>query len=286
MKLFLIIILLFLLIHEVSLAQYRITTTEGLIFSGYLSQQQGDLWIITSESGIQYRINKLSIKHTQNLYSLIITKDNNEIKGHIFRQDSLNFFFKDEVEKENSIKISEIDKHYIDTDNTKNYITDTEAKITQSVKIEHKTFSISNYTYPSVGLTLGTPGGWNALVSYQFEFGGFSRFQIGGTDALYGLQLNAGANILKTDHAEVNISASGGYISKVHTKLEKDLIYPDIIHQFDDYFAPRDNWTYFGLSIDLNWHGIFIEFGYSFGDGFYKHGYRLLQAGYVYRFNY
>jgi hypothetical protein len=284
-KQFLIIILLFFWIHEVSRAQYRITTTEGLIFSGYLSQQQGDLWIIVNESGIQYRINKQSIKQSDKLYSLLITKDGKELKGHIFRQDSLNILFIDEEEKENTIKTSEVDRYYIDLDSPKNYISDTEAKISQSEEIEHKTYSIYNYRYPSVGLTLGTPGGWNAVVSYQFEFGGFSRLQIGGLDEVWGYQLNLGANLLKTNSAEINISASGGYISHVHRELMKDIINPVISYYVEDYFAPRDNWTYFGLSFDLNWHGVFVEFGYSFGDGVYKKGYRLFQAGYVYRFN-
>lgn len=286
MRKLLIIILLFFLIHGVTPAQYRITTTEGLTFSGYLTGQQGDLWIITSESGIQYRINKQSIKHTQNLYSLLITKNGKDIQGHITGQDSLNILFIDEAEKANSVRISEIERYYIDRDSPKNFISDTEAIIAQSKAIEHKTYSISNYRYPSIGLTLGTPGGWNAVVGYQFEFGGFSRLQIGGSDVVWGYQLNLGANLLKTYDAEINISASGGYISHVHRELKKDIINPKISYYVEDYFAPRDNWKYFGLSFDLNWHGIFLEFGYSFGNGVYKKGYRLLQAGYVYRFNY
>jgi hypothetical protein len=274
------------LIHEVSPAQYRITTTEGLSFSGYLAGQQGDLWIINSESGIQYKINKQSIKHTHKLYSVIKTKDSKDIQGHITGQDSLNILFTDEAEKANSVRISEIERYYIDQDSPKNFISDTEAIIAQSKAIEHKTYSISNYRYPSIGLTLGTPGGWNAVVGYQFEFGGFSRLQIGGSDVVWGYQLNLGANLLKTNDAEINVSLSGGYFSHVHLVRNTDPVIRKFVGEYSqDYFAPRDNWTYFGLSFDLNWHGVFLEFGYSLGDGVYKKGYCLLQAGYVYRFN-
>lgn len=129
-------------------------------------------------------------------------------------------------------------------------------------------------SYPMLGLTAGSPGILNVVGGYQLRFVGF-RLETGlniGNETNWGIKFNLLMNLLKKKRLECNIAVSCGYINYLS---QEDKLSP---------FNLKHEWTFAGLSADINIRGFFFELGISNNINDFGEYFPLIQLGYVYRF--
>lgn len=132
--------------------------------------------------------------------------------------------------------------------------------------------SFSNSTYPFLGFTLISPGGFNLLAgAYLDPIFGVSIEGGMLPDKMYGAQLNLLINISRKKTLDQNFGLCFGYSYFDNFSFNENNSYKD--------------WEYGGIFYDINYRGVYLQCGISFGSGSFESPQALLQLGYVYRFN-
>lgn len=125
------------------------------------------------------------------------------------------------------------------------------------------------FSYPVIGVTLGTPAGLNCMTGYFFERIGLTvSGMFFGPSVLYGVQ---GSVLFMFKHSARTIhgiSASGGY--SYIGAIEND---------------PEAKWAYGCLSYVFNYRGFHLEAGLAAGKGDFSNPQFYGQIGYLHRFN-
>ncbi|MGA2296812.1 MAG: hypothetical protein ABSG15_04600 [FCB group bacterium] len=215
-------------------------THEGQIYTGFeIDQPDTQFLKIIYESKLIKKIPRNDIVRLKYLNSKIICMGTN-IYGNVLKFNDSTCFVQSKEGKVIEIKRRDINS----------------IEILKSSNIE---------TYPSVGLSIGSPGGINIVLGYMLGAGGI-RFQAGSWFTLsYGLQGNLFLNSSKTEFSESNFSLGLGYAYDDNGRI--------------------NSWGYGGFFYDVNFRGIFFELGVTIKAGSSSNISGSFQLGYFYRFN-
>lgn len=142
-------------------------------------------------------------------------------------------------------------------------------KIEKTTKEKNTEYYSVDRHYTEFGVTLGTPGGLNAVIGRWFgPFGlKLSGMYLG---SLYGAQLEFSA---KLSENKVRTHAITGMLGTLHLDTKNDFN-----------LTEHKNWDYFGLAYTLNVSGFYLQAGLSVGNGSFTSPQILFQIGYVHRF--
>lgn len=228
-------------------SQVRILTDKGYS-EGYIVNKTDSTYTIRDTSNIEIIFYASEIRDSWNLKSNVLTNADSLLKVHIYQVDS------------NSI-------YYID-DNDYNCIRNL---------LSIKSYNILDYgksSYYLFGATFGPSTGFSLQLGYQTDGISSIRAGIGYYDHFhesFGIQLCFGININRNQVFEHNLSINAGIINE-----RKYLIQ---YHRTDTYREAR---PFVSLSYNINFYGIFFEFGYPYNLEVENSYY--FQVGYVHRF--
>lgn len=128
--------------------------------------------------------------------------------------------------------------------------------------------------YVSFGATVGSPAIINALISYNaFKTGGIRLSGLTGLTDNSGYQIELYYNLSNSKNFESNISVMKGE-SKFIDVNQNSFFETNYLY-----------WNYYGAAVDLNYYGLFGQFGLSMGSGDFSSPQLMFQLGYVHRFN-
>ena len=241
-------------------SQIRINLFDGTNLSGFYFGNTKDSLSIKTIDKLKISVHQKSIIKIDSLYSTIILQDGKTDTGYISKMTDEDLTLKIKNGKENIFQLLDVREIQIEG-NQDNHI--------QTVANNQSQFS-DRSSYFEAGLTIGTPGGLNLLFGYISGIIGF-RAEIGTIpipsdfDGHYnfigfGAQANLMFNLNKSETFEQNVSLWVGY---------------------SDWYPRRI--TYFGPSIDINYHKYFLEIGLVFGAGLYSNPQLMMQFGIVLR---
>ncbi len=264
--LFLIIILSCIITNQLK-SQVEIADKYGNKYLGFVKTDEPNYYTIIDINTIEQAVDKSQIINNQPLYLSIIIKNGKTYKVRIGEIHASRVQFIDS--SLNSLNIS------ID-----NIVT---------IMLNGQTISKSNFVsilnqlsfnkgYSAAGLTIFSPGGINALYSYDFENNMGIRLSIGYLPTyLKGLQIDGLYNILKTKTVDSHLSLGLGYSIKVENDNVEN---PETI----DGVEIEKKWAYLAPAIDVNFGGFFISAGISIGQGDFTNPQFILCLGFVSRF--
>ncbi len=120
---------------------------------------------------------------------------------------------------------------------------------------------LRDVAYPELGISLGTPAGFNVSAGYWFGPLGIRAGGMAYGAQLSGIQGNVGVKLSDNPNRSHVLSLVFG-TSQVEAK----------------------SWTYGGIVYNLNLSGFFLEIGLSAGHGAYTSPQLVAQIGYMHRF--
>lgn len=147
-------------------------------------------------------------------------------------------------------------------------------------KIEYRSFNFNiekfDKSYFEFGFSIGTPSGINVLLG---GFGGNAGFSISGfiLPMMSGIQGNLNLKMMETHSTLINFAIIGG-----SSQVKKNDGYVPYSSKPNEQFK---FWTYYGVALDINVSGIFLEVGVSDGKGDFQSPQLCFQIGYVFRCN-
>ncbi len=166
-------------------SQIMIETHDDHEYTGYVTEENEKELIIKTNSGIEAKVPRASIKNYTLKKSIITTKDGNKYRYHINKYDSAYVYYNQDYNVPGKLKRSDLLEFYI--------------------------ADASNEGYSSFGITMGTPAAINLLYSYQPLSLLNLRIQGGYIGTAYGIQANIGINLSKSNSFEQNLSICAGY---------------------------------------------------------------------------
>lgn len=254
-----ILISMLILSAAVSQAQWRITTTQGNVYNGVITEQGNDFVKVRTLEDTELNLNRKIIESMAKIETVIQTKSGETFIGFISDLNEKELIVIPAGEKEIIIFRRNISQMEI-AGNRK------DSRDAYKNRRYMKTKKISPYSM--AGATILMPGGVNLIYGYQDENYGI-RLTAGYIGYAMGVQVNLLKNISKSASFEHNISLAFG------TSRFEDTSY---------WYYNVFRWTYAGLCYDLNFHGFFLEAGLNVGTGSYSNPQVMAQIGYVYRF--
>ena len=143
----------------------------------------------------------------------------------------------------------------------------------ESMEVEPSIRDYRKSSYTELGINLGTPAGVNLALGYWFgEFGLRASGMVLGF--VQGFQGNVGFKLSDNANRSHVLALIFGKSSIEDKKVY--LFGPDeVVYR---------TWSYFGLVYELNWHGFFLEAGFTAGSGDFRSPQVAAQLGYMYRF--
>lgn len=219
------------------------------------------LWIISGDSTYLFNYNQF-YKHevlriAGDTKDIVYLKDGSKITGNIIA-----------VRRDKSIRIK--------TDGGNEII----FPKSEVFRVEQESYGIIKNvkkSYIEFGFNIGTPGGLN------LAFGGFGDvvgFRLSGfyLPTIAGIQANLNFKLYESRNTLINIALLAGSMEAKDPNNNSNS-YP---YSADN---PFKYWTYYGMALDMNFSGFFLELGLSDGKGDFSSPQLLFQIGYMKRFN-
>ncbi len=280
--------IMFFCISYFSYADKKVILTSGKTYQGQIiSETDNDLDLKTHD-GVMVKIMKDKIEAITEAQARIVVKSGKVYIGQIIE------------DTENFLKITTTDGITIDIPKTQivenGYESDEPVKPSKekayyaSRNLNYKPLvsGYENYYHNDefirryIGLTFLFPGGVNAAYAHTAKNVGF-RIQAGYAGEIYGYMGTFLMNISKTENFDINLGLCAGY-----TARENEVPY-NLDYYGGTYTKTElETYKYYGITVDCNYNGFFLELGLVSGDNPFKTALTedlnlLIQIGYLFK---